>query len=269
MLLRALVGCGLIASGLGLAQGGPKPAKRPGGDVEFEKDAPSSLKLDEVFQRDDVPVFDANPYRKKYYDQFLLAKVRQRGVATATTREAVTAAPAPSGGAAAMKNPDAWRVFFEADAKYPLQYRELEDAVESYLVAAEREHARAALFMAAGFACVPLDARLTAFAAFARCGCPNALHTFFASAPVLWVEGPLLLAAASFAARGASIFAAKPTSRQRAPAAAAVDDVPMRRARKLAMGAELFQGRLAMVFAAACVLLIDPATYTTPPMGAL
>ena len=47
------------------------------------------------------------------------------------------------------------------------------------------------------------------------------------------------------------------------------EDEAMARARALASKSELFQGRLAMVFAAAAVLLVDPATISTPPLGAL
>ena len=214
-----------------------------------------------MMQKDDIPVFDANVYKRQYYDQFLSARWKQRSnVQTAATRE--SGAPAAAVAVAPPPSPDSWRVLFDGSGRYPLRYAQRIDARRSFFAAAEREHGRAALFMAATLSCIPLDPRLLFFSQFARCGCPAAAASFLQTSPNLAVEFPLLAVAGSFAVRE--------VARLRRPEAKAVsEDEAMARARALASKSELFQGRLAMVFAAAAVLLVDPATISTPPLGAL
>ena len=125
----------------------------------------------------EVPVFDANAYKRKYYANFAEAKWRQRGsLDTATTREATVPAPAerPQLGDLFALDPNVddsigWRDLFVTKT-VPIKYRKRQELKRAFYKAAEREHGRAALLGAAFISGVAWDARLGPLVLFARCG---------------------------------------------------------------------------------------------------
>ena len=208
----------------------------------------------------EVPVFDSNVYKKKYYANFAEAKWRQRGsLDTATTREATVPAPAERpqlGDLFALdpnvEEPVGWRDLFVTKT-VPIKYRKRQELKRAFYKAAEREHGRAALLGAAFISSVAWDARLGPLVLFARCGCPQALNQFAEGAPNALVEGPL--AAMSLA------YLLRELHRSFNPVAEMRDlDASQQKARGLSLRAELFQGRLAMLGTAAVVLLAQPLT---------
>ena len=98
----------------------------------------------------EVPVFDANAYKRKYYAGFAEAKWRQRGTLdTATTREATVPAPVERpqlGDLFAMdpnvEEPVGWRDLFVTKT-VPIKYRKRQELKRAFYKAAEREHGRA------------------------------------------------------------------------------------------------------------------------------
>jgi len=208
----------------------------------------------------EVPVFDSNVYKKKYYANFAEAKWRQRGsLDTATTREATVPAPAERpqlGDLFALdpnvEEPVGWRDLFVTKT-VPIKYRKRQELKRAFYKAAEREHGRAALLGAAFISGVAWDARLGPLVLFARCGCPQALNQFAEGAPNVLIEGPL--AAMSLA------YLLRELHRSFNPVAEMRDlDASQQKARGLSLRAELFQGRLAMLGTAAVVLLAQPLT---------
>ena len=216
----------------------------------------------------EVPVFDSNVYKKKYYANFAEAKWRQRGALdTATTRQAVIPEPEATrpqlGDLFAMdpnvEEPVGWRDLFVTKT-VPIKYRKRQELKRAFYKAAEREHGRAALLGAAFISSVAWDARLGPLVLFARCGCPQALNQFAEGAPNVLIEGPL--AAMSLA------YLARELHRSFNPVAEMRDlDASQQKARGLSLRAELFQGRLAMLGTAAVVLLAQPLTGHTDAMS--
>ena len=215
----------------------------------------------------EVPVFDANAYKRKYYANFAEAKWRQRNeLATATTRQAITEQPVerPQLGDLFALDPNVddsigWRDLFVTKT-VPIKYRKRQELKRAFYKAAEREHGRAALLGAAFISSVAWDARLGPLVLFARCGCPQALNQFAEGAPNALVEGPL--AAMSLA------YLLRELHRSFNPVAEMRDlDASQQKARGLSLRAELFQGRLAMLGTAAVVLLAQPLTGHTDAMS--
>mmetsp|Transcript_19176 Transcript_19176/g.56950 ORF Transcript_19176/g.56950 Transcript_19176/m.56950 type:complete len:310 (-) Transcript_19176:83-1012(-) len=209
----------------------------------------------------EVPVFDAGPYKRAYYQRFTATKFKERGgLALATTREAV-AAPSAELALPPVRN---WRELFATEKASPLGYARRQALRESFFKAAEIEHGRAALLGSVVFASVSRDARLWYLVLFARCGCPSALADFAQGVPNMAVELPL--AAASVTWLGRELLRAlgdapAPAGRDLMPASrgAALDEAT-RKARGLASRAELFQGRVAMLGTSLVVLLAQPLT---------
>lgn len=215
--------------------------------------------------RTDVPVFDASVYKKAYYANFAEAKWRQRGgLASATTRQA-TPAPAAQlgdlGDLFALDTDDkGWRDLF-ATSPRPIKYRKRQELKRAFYKAAEREHGRAALLGAAFISGVAWDARLGPLVLFARCGCPQALNQFAEGSPNAFVEPPLALMSLAYLARELNRSFNGDGGGDLLLGARGGDlDAATRKARGLSLRAELFQGRLAMVFTAAVVLLAQPLT---------
>ena len=215
----------------------------------------------------EVPVFDSNVYKKKYYANFAEAKWRQRGsLDTATTREATAPAPVerPQLGDLFAMDPNVddsigWRDLFVTKT-VPIKYRKRQELKRAFYKAAEREHGRAALLGAAFISGVAWDARLGPLVLFARCGCPQALNQFAEGAPNVLIEGPL--AAMSLA------YLLRELHRSFNPVVEMRDlDASQQKARGLSLRAELFQGRLAMLGTAAVVLLAQPLTGHTDAMS--
>ena len=197
-----------------------------------------------TFERDEVPVFDANAYKRAYYRGFSEAKWRRRGdLATATTREAAAPAKAP---AARPPPEDSWRVLFRPTPA--LGYAQRLRARESFFIAAEREHGRAATLGLAAVAAASLDARLAALVLAARCGCADSLARIGDVAPNVAVEAPLLLVAAGFAAREVRRARRAPPRRGDPPATT-----------KRALQVELVQGRAAMLGTLLCFFALPTA----------
>ena len=216
----------------------------------------------------EVPVFDSNVYKKKYYANFAEAKWRQRGALdTATTRQAVIPEPEATrpqlGDLFAMdpnvEEPVGWRDLFVTKT-VPIKYRKRQELKRAFYKAAEREHGRAALLGAAFISSVAWDARLGPLVLFARCGCPQALNQFAEGAPNVLIEGPL--AAMSLA------YLARELNRSFNPVVDMRDlDASQQKARGLSLRAELFQGRLAMLGTAAVVLLAGPQHTVSEAVG--
>ena len=214
--------------------------------------------------RTDVPVFDASVYKKAYYANFAEAKWRQGGgLASATTRQATPAPPRPTVDLFAVDADDAnsgWRDLF-ATSPRPIKYRKRQELKRAFYRAAEREHGRAALLGAAFISGVAWDARLGPLVLFARCGCPQALNQFAEGAPNAFVEAPLALMSLAFLARELRRSFDGGSGGDLLLGARGGDlDAAAKKARGLSLRAELFQGRLAMVFTAAVVLLAQPLT---------
>ena len=215
----------------------------------------------------EVPVFDSNVYKKKYYANFAEAKWRQRGsLDTATTREATVPAPLerPQLGDLFAMDPNVddsigWRDLFVTKT-VPIKYRKRQELKRAFYKAAEREHGRAALLGAAFISSVAWDARLGPLVLFARCGCPQALNQFAEGAPNALVEGPL--AAMSLA------YLLRELHRSFNPVVEMRDlDASQQKARGLSLRAELFQGRVAMLGTAAVVLLAGPQHTVSEAVG--
>ena len=217
----------------------------------------------------EVPVFDANAYKRKYYANFAEAKWRQRNeLATATTRQAVIPEPEatrPQLGDLFALDPNVddsigWRDLFVTKT-VPIKYRKRQELKRAFYKAAEREHGRAALLGAAFISSVAWDARLGPLVLFARCGCPQALNQFAEGAPNALVEGPL--AAMSLA------YLLRELHRSFNPVGVEMRDLDtsQQKARGLSLRAELFQGRLAMLGTAAVVLLAGPQHTVSEAVG--
>jgi hypothetical protein len=216
----------------------------------------------------EVPVFDSNVYKKKYYANFAEAKWRQRGALdTATTRQAVIPEPEatrPQLGDLFAMDPNVddsigWRDLFVTKT-VPIKYRKRQELKRAFYKAAEREHGRAALLGAAFISSVAWDARLGPLVLFARCGCPQALNQFAEGAPNALVEGPL--AAMSLA------YLLRELHRSFNPVVEMRDlDASQQKARGLSLRAELFQGRVAMLGTAAVVLLAGPQHTVSEAVG--
>ena len=216
----------------------------------------------------EVPVFDSNVYKKKYYANFAEAKWRQRGsLDTATTRQAVIPEPEatrPQLGDLFAMDPNVddsigWRDLFVTKT-VPIKYRKRQELKRAFYKAAEREHGRAALLGAAFISSVAWDARLGPLVLFARCGCPQALNQFAEGAPNALVEGPL--AAMSLA------YLLRELHRSFNPVGETRDlDASQQKARGLSLRAELFQGRVAMLGTAAVVLLAGPQHTVSEAVG--
>ena len=216
----------------------------------------------------EVPVFDSNVYKKKYYANFAEAKWRQRGsLDTATTRQAVIPEPEatrPQLGDLFAMDPNVddsigWRDLFVTKT-VPIKYRKRQELKRAFYKAAEREHGRAALLGAAFISSVAWDARLGPLVLFARCGCPQALNQFAEGAPNALVEGPL--AAMSLA------YLLRELHRSFNPVVEMRDlDASQQKARGLSLRAELFQGRVAMLGTAAVVLLAGPQHTVSEAVG--
>ena len=216
----------------------------------------------------EVPVFDSNVYKKKYYANFAEAKWRQRGsLDTATTRQAVIPEPEatrPQLGDLFAMDPNVddsigWRDLFVTKT-VPIKYRKRQELKRAFYKAAEREHGRAALLGAAFISSVAWDARLGPLVLFARCGCPQALNQFAEGAPNALVEGPL--AAMSLA------YLVRELHRSFNPVVEMRDlDASQQKARGLSLRAELFQGRVAMLGTAAVVLLAGPQHTVSEAVG--
>jgi len=217
----------------------------------------------------EVPVFDSNVYKKKYYANFAEAKWRQRGALdTATTRQAVIPEPEATrpqlGDLFAMdpnvEEPVGWRDLFVTKT-VPIKYRKRQELKRAFYKAAEREHGRAALLGAAFISSVAWDARLGPLVLFARCGCPQALNQFAEGAPNALVEGPL--AAMSLA------YLLRELHRSFNPVGVEMRDLDasQQKARGLSLRAELFQGRVAMLGTAAVVLLAGPQHTVSEAVG--
>ena len=216
----------------------------------------------------EVPVFDANAYKRKYYAGFAEAKWRQRGsLDTATTRQAITEQPVERpqlGDLFAMdpnvEEPVGWRDLFVTKT-VPIKYRKRQELKRAFYKAAEREHGRAALLGAAFISGVAWDARLGPLVLFARCGCPQALNQFAEGAPNVLIEGPL--AAMSLA------YLVRELHRSFNPVGVEMRDLDasQQKARGLSLRAELFQGRLAMLGTAAVVLLAGPQHTVSEAVG--
>ena len=216
----------------------------------------------------EVPVFDANAYKRKYYANFAEAKWRQRGALdTATTRQAVIPEPEatrPQLGDLFALDPNVddsigWRDLFVTKT-VPIKYRKRQELKRAFYKAAEREHGRAALLGAAFISGVAWDARLGPLVLFARCGCPQALNQFAEGAPNVLIEGPL--AAMSLA------YLLRELHRSFNPVAEMRDlDASQQKARGLSLRAELFQGRVAMLGTAAVVLLAGPQHTVSEAVG--
>ena len=217
----------------------------------------------------EVPVFDSNVYKKKYYANFAEAKWRQRGsLDTATTRQAVIPEPEvtrPQLGDLFAMDPNVddsigWRDLFVTKT-VPIKYRKRQELKRAFYKAAEREHGRAALLGAAFISSVAWDARLGPLVLFARCGCPQALNQFAEGAPNVLIEGPL--AAMSLA------YLVRELHRSFNPVGVEMRDLDasQQKARGLSLRAELFQGRLAMLGTAAVVLLAGPQHTVSEAVG--
>ncbi|CAH0364250.1 unnamed protein product [Pelagomonas calceolata] len=216
----------------------------------------------------EVPVFDANAYKRKYYANFAEAKWRQRNeLATATTRQAVIPEPVERpqlGDLFAMdpnvEEPVGWRDLFVTKT-VPIKYRKRQELKRAFYKAAEREHGRAALLGAAFISSVAWDARLGPLVLFARCGCPQALNQFAEGAPNVLIEGPL--AAMSLA------YLVRELHRSFNPVGVEMRDLDasQQKARGLSLRAELFQGRVAMLGTAAVVLLAGPQHTVSEAVG--
>ncbi|KAJ1462758.1 hypothetical protein M885DRAFT_610788 [Pelagophyceae sp. CCMP2097] len=208
--------------------------------------------------------YDASATKKLYYSNFFNAAVKARGVSvvgTEPTKRVVDRLQAEWRGLrdSTGQSSQAWR--WMLDPRQSLTYFDLDAARKSWLRVAERQHARAALVGSAALLAAPLDAeRIGALAQFARCGCPEAIDTFLSGVPNAYVELPLLLVLIAFTAGELErcLFVADPafaTTVTRKNTKTDDEENPMlTKARAIWSGAEMLQGRFAMV-ASACLIL--------------